>query len=358
MKLGIFDKYKTTLGQINHVKKTLSKKRPTAINFEIDLTNGCNHRCSFCQWGSWIQSNRATIKSEIITKTLPQLIKYGTKAITWTGGGEPTVHKDFFKLLNSSYSLGLENGLLTNGSLLTKEHDKQLLKQLVFLRISMAGGNRHAYQKVQGRDDFDLVINNLSRIGKLKKKIKSKTTLGVAFLANRQNADSLEDFIEILINSNCDYLQVRRDNYIKEQEKKWWADNIGKRCEKLAKYTKKKGMDILSEGYVSFQKYVKYPKKCFAHNFVMAINAEGNVTFCKNTKDNPKFYIGNLYKKTFSDIWLNSEINKQLEKNIKPKNCATYCKNMQINKAIEDLINNKVSLDDYKNLKLEHKNFP
>ena len=59
----------------------------------------------------------------------------------------------------------------------------------------------------------------MSRIGKLKKKIKSKTTLGVAFLANRQNADSLEDFIEILINSNCDYLQVRRDNYIKEQEK-------------------------------------------------------------------------------------------------------------------------------------------
>ena len=34
----------------------------------------------------------------------------------------------------------------------------------------------------------------------------------------------------------------------------------------------------------------------------MAINAEGNVTFCKNTKDNPKFYIGNLYKKTFCKL--------------------------------------------------------
>ena len=89
MKLGIFDKYKTTLGQINHVKKVLSDTKPTAINFEIDLTNGCNHRCSFCQWGSYLESNRATLKSKIVLKTLPELINYGTKAITWTGGGEP-----------------------------------------------------------------------------------------------------------------------------------------------------------------------------------------------------------------------------------------------------------------------------
>ncbi len=358
MKLGIFDKYKTTLGQINHVKKVLSQTKPTAINFEIDLTNGCNHRCSFCQWGSYLESNRATLKSEIVLKTLPELIKYGTKAITWTGGGEPTVHKDFFRLLNIAYKLGLDNGLLTNGSLLKEEYDKQLLKQLVFLRISMAGGNRKAYQKVQGRDDFDKVINNLKRIGDLKKKIKSKTTLGVAFLANKENADSLEDFVETLINSNCDYLQVRRDNYIKENEKKWWDSNIGKKCEELVKYTRPKGMDILTEGYVTFQKFIKYPKKCFAHNFVMAINAEGYVTFCKNTKDNPKFYIGNLNKESFKNIWLKSKINKKLENNIKPSNCATYCKNMQINKAVEDLINKKVSLDEFKNQKIDHKNFP
>jgi len=358
MKLGIFDKYKTTLGQVDHVKKTLSDNKPAAINFEIDLTNGCNHRCSFCQWGSWIQSNRATLDSKIVIRTLPELIKHGTKAITWTGGGEPTVHKDFFKLLNLSYKLGLDNGLLTNGSLLKKENNEQLLKQLIFLRISMAGGNREAYKKVQGRDDFELVIDNLSRIGERKKQMKSKTTLGVAFLANRENADSLEDFVDILINSNCDYLQVRRDNYIKEAERKWWSDNIGKKCQELAKYSKKKGMDILTEGYVSFQKYVDYPKKCYAHNFVMTINAEGNVVFCKNTRDNPLFYIGSLYKKTFTQIWKNSKIKKDLEKNIKPANCATFCKNMQINKAVEDLINKKVSLDDYKNLKLEHKNFP
>ena len=164
MKLGIFDKYKTTLGQVSHVKRTLSKNKPTAINFEIDLTNGCNHRCSFCQWGSYLESNRATLKSQIVVKALPELIHFGTKAITWTGGGEPTVHKDFFKILEKSYRLGLDNGLLTNGSLLKEKYDSQLLKQLVFLRISMAGGNRKAYMKVQGRDDFDLVINNFSKL--------------------------------------------------------------------------------------------------------------------------------------------------------------------------------------------------
>ena len=61
-------------------------------------------------------------------------------------------------------------------------------------------------------------------------------------------------------------------------------------------------MDILTEGYVSFQKYVDYPKKCYAHNFVMTINGEGYVFFCKNTRDNPLFYIGSLYKETVSKI--------------------------------------------------------
>ena len=103
MKLGIFDKYKTTLGQVDHVKKTLSDNKPAAINFEIDLTNGHNHRCSFCQWGHWIQTNRATLSGDIVIKTLPELIKFGTKAITWTGGGEPTIHKDFFNILDKSF---------------------------------------------------------------------------------------------------------------------------------------------------------------------------------------------------------------------------------------------------------------
>jgi len=358
MKLGIFDKYKTVLSQTEHVKKFLDGKKPAAINFEIDLTNGCNHRCSFCQWGHWIQTNRATLSGDIVLKTLPELIKFGTKAITWTGGGEPTIHKDFFNILDKSFKLGLENGLLTNGSLLKEKYDRQILFQLTFLRFSMAGGNRKAYKKVQGRDDFDLVINNLNRIGLLKKKIKSKTTLGVAFLANRENANSLEDFVEILIKSNCDYLQVRRDNYIKKNEKVWWNENIGKKCDELAKYTRTKGLDILSEGYVSSQKFIDYPSKCHAHSFVMAINAEGNVTFCKNTKDNPKFYIGNLNKKTFSDIWLKSEINKKLEENINPRNCATFCKSMQINTAIEDLISKKINLKDFQNKKILHKNFP
>ena len=75
-------------------------------------------------------------------------------------------------------------------------------------------------------------------------------------------------------------------------------------------------MDILTEGYVSFQKYVDYPKKCYAHNFVMTINAEGNVVFCKNTRDNPLFYIGSLYKETVSQIQKNSKIKKDLEKNL------------------------------------------
>ena len=65
MKLGIFDKYKTTLGQVDHVKKTLSDNKPAAINFEIDLTFPPKKRSKSIVWKLF--ANNHFFKTKLLT---------------------------------------------------------------------------------------------------------------------------------------------------------------------------------------------------------------------------------------------------------------------------------------------------
>ena len=82
--------------QPDQIEKINNKLRPFPITVEVDLTNHCNHRCSFCVWGEHISTDKSTLKKENILKCIEGMRKLGSKAITFTGGGEPMIHKDFY----------------------------------------------------------------------------------------------------------------------------------------------------------------------------------------------------------------------------------------------------------------------
>lgn len=339
-----FDFAAKVLHHDKHIQRYLDGRRPVPLNIEIDLTNACNHRCSFCVWATYIGAVRATLPLEIVIRTLDELKALGTKSINWTGGGEPTLHKGLYKALDYSYRLGLENGLITNLSQVSGEHDHQLLEQLVWTRVSMAGGTRETYREIQGVDDFDKVVHNLRRLSQNRTAQGSKINLGIGMLVKPGNLYSVMDLVELSIDLGIDYLQLRTDIFMTAPEKVWWSKQAFPVIKKAEKRAQETGLQILGATAQENQKHLEYPAKCHAHHFVLAINAEAYVVFCKNTRDNPDFYIGNLRQQTFTEIWETSLKNRELESSINPVNCATFCNNMGINKAIEDVIQGVTTL--------------
>lgn len=352
-----FDFYTKALFHGQHVARYLAGTRPVPVNVEIDLTNACNHRCTFCQWGSYIQSSRATMPEAVVRRTLGELRALGTKAITWTGGGEPTLHKAFFALLDHAHRLGLDNGLITNGSRLEPAHDDQVIEQLVWLRVSMAGGDSASYRAVQGRDDFDRVLGNLRRLAALKRQRGAAIDVGVAFLVNRANVRSVRPFARLLADAAVDYLQIRQDMHADAAERRWWNEDVMPLVAEVEADIAGSGLQLLGARYLEAQAAVGYPSKCHAHHFVCAINADGYVCFCKNTRDNPDFYIGNVLTESFTEIWERSARAFDLEGRINPANCATFCKNMDINRALEDVVRGKVPADPPRGRPPIHTNF-
>jgi len=168
MKLKNFDFSKKIALHPKQVEWVFNHSRPFPTTIELDLTNHCNHRCSFCVWGEHIATDKSTLKKEVIKKCIFDMKKMGSKAITFTGGGEPMIHKNFGEILEYSRSLGFDCGLITNGSVITERNAEFLINNLKWIRFSISGGDKESYLAVQGKDQFELVCKNINLLSDIK----------------------------------------------------------------------------------------------------------------------------------------------------------------------------------------------
>ena len=84
------------------------------ISCEIDPSNACNLNCGFCMFGDWRSSHHENLGLDMYISLIGELHQMGTKSITFTGGGEPLMNKDFNLMAKMAKSLGFQIGLVTN----------------------------------------------------------------------------------------------------------------------------------------------------------------------------------------------------------------------------------------------------
>ena len=109
------------------------------IPYHIQLipTNRCNGNCSWCSCSAVDRTIELDI--EEIINILEYFTKLGTKAVTITGGGEPTIHPFISNVIHHAHAMGLSCGIVTNGLLWGKENYnlEDLTKKLTWTRMSI-----------------------------------------------------------------------------------------------------------------------------------------------------------------------------------------------------------------------------
>ena len=118
-----------------HVLNANGKIMP--LHIQICPTNHCNRNCVYCECAKVDKAAELSIKE--IEAIFKQFTAWGAKAVTITGGGEPTMHGNFHEILESAYQNGLKVGLVTNGDLLFKMKldTSSMNKILTWCRISV-----------------------------------------------------------------------------------------------------------------------------------------------------------------------------------------------------------------------------
>ncbi|PIZ72686.1 MAG: radical SAM protein [Candidatus Portnoybacteria bacterium CG_4_10_14_0_2_um_filter_44_20] len=284
---------------LNHpdkIKNWLDGKDKTLVSVEIDMTNACNSNCPGCVGG---RINNQSIPFAAAKKHIDQLKKLEARALIFTGGGEPTMNPDTNKVVKYAKKQGLDVGFITNGISLTDETIDTILKNCVWCRVSLDAGSLEIYKLVHGLDEriFRQVIENIKRLVKRKKELKSSCTVGVGYLTGKNTVKGMEDFARLAGSLGVDYAQYRPFH-------KDFTD-ISKEFEKCKKYGTGDTKIVASiQKYERFRDKVKRPYgKCYGVNFCTVICADSTMQTCCHTRGKAKYILGDLKKEPLAKIW-------------------------------------------------------
>src|SRR5690606_8500446 len=128
----------------------------------ISLTDNCNFRCTYCmpvEEMLWMPSYKLMRKEEIL-KMAAVFVGLEVKKIRLTGG-EPLVSKEFPEILQGIAHLGVETTITTNGVLIHKHIESLKAAGVRTVNVSLDTLNREKFQKLTGRDQIDLVWENI-----------------------------------------------------------------------------------------------------------------------------------------------------------------------------------------------------
>lgn len=341
---NVFFKYKI-ITYPDILDNIIKDKDINPINLEINLTNVCNHRCIWCTYG-YLHSNTDTLDKIDVKKVLDDAYKMGVKSITWTGGGEPLVHKDFLELIRYAAKYNFKQGLNTNGVLLTDAIIEELAKKFSYVRFSVDSGSSECTKKCHqtSEKDFEKIVKNIKKLCEAKRKYKSNIVIGYSFLIDESNIDDMINATQIAKDAKVDYIQFKPIvNYYKtnsqfSSKSDIWRkieDNFEKICLMEDENFK---IRILSHKFSNIklqdENFGRKYDRCCGCDLLASIGANGSVDLCCAYKGIEEWSLGNIKNEGFIDIW-RGDRRQKVKKNIDIKKCPPMCKADEINRLVD-----------------------
>lgn len=184
------------------------------------------HNCHFCayrasnglsveQFGGLSKKGLPThnpyrmIPAEKVREILRDAADIGIKAITWTGGGEPTAHPDHLELFREALDLGIECGLNTNGSVL-KRGWEDVYPRFTYARFSVDAGSAEEYAAVRrvSEKEYGRVLKNIEALVAECRARGSACTLGAGYVVSPTSWRLLDQGVRRLRDAGLSYVRL------------------------------------------------------------------------------------------------------------------------------------------------------
>lgn len=298
------------------------------VSVELSLTSRCNLSCVWC---SDLKS-RALCPDRLdlgdLDRLFGDLASGGTKGVTIEGGGEPTLWPDFVAGTELARAKGLSVGLITNGTkLFPLGREAGFYSNFQWIRLSLDAYGPDLYEKLKGRDGFDVLLNSLSKLAK----IKSRPVLGVGYVLTSLNDDpeGLRALAIKLRDLGADYLHLRpvvdHDEMASHRDPQVILDRL------LDLETP--FFSVNAKALIENQIFGNDGLPCLAHSLSTVITADGSVFLCGRLNDDPATgSMGNIKNDYFKDIWGGEKRREQVAWSAKGEYCLKNCPQCRMTK--------------------------
>ncbi len=151
----------------NYIRNILPPVPKTML---LDVTNICNHNCVFCAH-SVMTRKKKLIDENFAMHILKEAYEAGVRETGFYMYGEPLINQKLEEYVAYAKKCGYEyTYITTNGSLLTRERAERLIDSgLDSIKFSINGATKESYLFAHGKDEFELVIENLIRLAEIRR---------------------------------------------------------------------------------------------------------------------------------------------------------------------------------------------
>jgi len=297
-----------------HLVKMQKGERVWPINIEFDLSNACNLRCRHCSF-EYTHDN-TTMPEDLARRVIEECADVGVKALTFTGGGEPTTHPRFPELCQFAHEKGLKVGLYTNG--LRRDMLMAAVPYLSWVYFSLDEVTPEQYKFTKGVNCFFPVVGAIGALA-------GKTTVGVGYLLHGGNYHQAHRMIALAKDYGADYAQLRPVVGLSDYDWMPTCLTILRTISDPFVYISYRRFEDLLHNQEG--KYQRGYTVCRASEVTPCVGADGTLWACPNTRGLRA--LGDLKTESFREIW------ERREPQCVSEGCRIACRNDALNETLE-----------------------
>lgn len=337
-------------GHLERLGKLQAGRVPMPINIEIDLSNRCSLGCDWCHFaythtrgplkGKRSKPAGAVLGGDLMDPLLArgiidQFTTAGVKSVTWTGGGEPTLHPDFDGII--SFAEGrLSQGIYTHGGHITDERAALLKRAMTFVYVSLDAADEDSYSRDKGvtAKRFHDACDGIRRLVAA----DGAAAVGVGYLVTEQNWRASAAAADLAAELGADYLQLRPTVHFDQanpgtpSEDTSWLDDALRVIENL----QRRHDGFLVADLDRFRMYRGWDGHgygtCWWSGLQSVVTPNGKMWTCVNKREHPAAEIGDLSVEPFERIWARHRLAKV------DGSCRVMCRGHLPNLTVDELM--------------------
>lgn len=317
------------------LQKLKAGERVAPIYIRIKPTNVCNENCYYCHYkNSYLSLGNYRpndmIPREKMLEIIDDLADIGTKAVAFSGGGEPTVYPYINETMRRVLDKGLQLAIITNGTMVRGE-TAELLAKAKWVRMSIDSSNEKLYAETRGVPGsvFVQLCKNIEAFAKLK---EPTCELGINYvISERNHSDVLAmaklmksfgvnhvKFAPVFSNESEKYHAPFKAQVMSDLEKAKELEDNHFRIIDL--YTS--DMHRWESGIGSFARAYK---QCWMKELHCIIAADQRIYYCQDKAYLPNGVVADLHECRFKEAWFAPETTKLFREFDAHRICAEHC---------------------------------